>query len=358
MGDNSDRRSRGTNTSTTPKRHAWVTLLTRTSYLAGAVLLAHSLHEHRSAYPLIILYTQSLPSECLPALRREASLTNAILVPIDFLRPKTEVSLIAARFADTWTKLQVFSLIEYDRMVFLDADMLVLRNMDELFEYEVPGKDWIVANHACVCNLDKDSWAPEEWVKENCAYTGLVHPSALDEPRSVPLGGKGKYTHALLNSGMFIFTPHQAQWEAMLEFLNTETELLKTFMFPDQDFLAKFFRGRWKSIGWQYNALKTMRYWHPKIWMDDEVRNLHYIVDKPWSKRVGSDGVAGYLGRDGATHTWWWNEFEKWERLREKAGETLVLEVVRQEVAKPLVEGQEAESLHGNWKADPSKGES
>jgi hypothetical protein len=33
--------------------------------------------------------------------------------------------------------------------------------------------------------------------------------------------------------------------------------------------------------------------------MDGEVRNLHYIVDKPWSRRIGSDGIAGHLGKDG-----------------------------------------------------------
>ena len=105
----------------------------------------------------------------------------------------------------------------------------------------------------------------------------------------------------------------------MLEFFNT-TPLLAEFKFPDQDFLAEFFRNRWMSVGWQYNALKTMRYWHPEMWRDEEVCCLHYIVDKPWSKRVSKDGVAGYLGRDGETHTWWWNEFKAWEDEREKSG--------------------------------------
>jgi hypothetical protein len=31
------------------------------------------------------------------------------------------------------------------------------------------------------------------------------------------------------------------------------------------DFLADFFEGRWASVGWQCNALKTMRYWHPDM---------------------------------------------------------------------------------------------
>ena len=40
--------------------------------------------------------------------------------------------------------------------------MLVRRNMDELFSLQLP-PDWIAANHACVCNLDRQPWAPEDW---------------------------------------------------------------------------------------------------------------------------------------------------------------------------------------------------
>lgn len=110
---------------------------------------------------------------------------------------------------------------------------------------------------------------------------------------------------------------------------STVDSLVKHFMFPDQDFLAEFFRGKWKAVGYQYNALKTMRYWHPEMWKGEEIRNLHYIVDKPWSERVGADGIAGYLGRDGVTHQWWWEEYESWETARDRMGETAVLEMVR-----------------------------
>jgi inositol 3-alpha-galactosyltransferase len=319
-----------------PKR-AWVTLLTRPSYLAGAVLLAHSLKTYQSAYPLLILYTPSLPASLLPALAQEARLSNAILQPIESLIPrdKESISLIAARFEDTWTKLQVFSLVEYERLVFLDADMLVFRNMDELFELKLPGSDWIAANHACVCNLDRDEWAPDDWRKENCAYTGLTHPGAMTEPCPVPPPGQGTRTHTLLNSGLFVFEPSEKLWKEMMNFWHT-TPRLKEYMFPDQDFLADFFSGRWMSVGWQYNALKTMRYWHPEMWRDEEVRNLHYIVDKPWNKRVGPDGVAGYRGDDGVTHRWWWDEYERWEKARDSAGETDVMTMMRAHVAQPL----------------------
>ena len=325
------------------QKRAWVTLVTRASYLPGAILLAHSLCTHKSQYPLLILTTPSLPSSLLPILGREAALSNASLLSIEPLYPPTHntpTSLIASRFEDTWTKLRVFELHKngYEKLVFLDADMLVLRNMDELFAFDLPGRDWIAANHVCVCNLDGDSWAPKDWTRENCAYTGLEPGAPASPVPSVGLEqGKDAWSEPLrrLNGGLFLFTPHESQWEQIISFLKLD-ERVKHFLFPDQDFIAAYFLGKWKSVGWQYNALKTMRYWHAQMWADEEVRILHYIVDKPWTKRVGRDGVAGYLGLDGVTHSWWWKAYENWEMARKKTGETDILEMMRREVARPL----------------------
>jgi alpha-N-acetylglucosamine transferase len=321
-----------------PFKNAWVTLLTRSSYLPGVILLAHSLKTQNSKYPLLVLITKSFPESMVSALERECSLSNTHVLCIEPLTPppeNTPASLIASRFEDTWTKLRVFELWKqgFERMVFLDADMLVLKNMDELFEISLP-QDWILANHVCVCNLDDDKWAPKTWRKENCAFTGLKPD---DPPTVVPdqISNPGApETHTILNGGLFVFTPFQKQWEQMMEFLSNDKRV-REFLFPDQDFLAEFFRGRWQSTGWEYNALKTWRYWHENMWKDENIKNLHYIVDKPWAKRIGEDGKAGYLGNDGVTHQWWWNEYTKWEKEREGQGETEVLTVVRSEVAKP-----------------------
>lgn len=315
---------------------AYCTLITRSSYLAGVIVLAHTLVKNGSRFPLIVLYTDTLPESSIRALELEASKTNLIPHKVTNLLPRKDilVNLIAERFADTWTKLRVFQLHEtypqYTTICYLDADMIVCKNMDAVFsDVKLPDSDWISANHACVCNLDKDPWAPSDWTKENCAYTAVSHPTALTHP--TPVTPSSRPTYHLLNSGMFVFRPSPQLWQSMLDFFNT-TPLLAEFKFPDQDFLATFFSNRWVSAGWQYNALKTMRYWHPNIWRDDEVVCLHYIVDKPWAKRVGEDGKAGYLGRDGVTHTWWWEVYDEWRSQREKNNESEILSIVERHV--------------------------
>ncbi|KAL9064766.1 MAG: hypothetical protein Q9161_008655, partial [Pseudevernia consocians] len=268
-------------------KFAWVTLLTRPSYLPGVITLAST-------------------------------------------------TLIAARFEDTWTKLRAFQLTSYQTCVFLDADITIYKNMDEIFELELPADDWIAANQTCVCNLDHDSWAPKKWTRENCPYTPLQHPAALEKATLIPLGAAPPDTYALLNGGVFLYHPSEVLWKVMHDHFLTSPEL-STFQFPDQDFLASLFCSRWRPLPWKYNALKTWRQWHTNIWRDEGVKGLHYIVDKPWEKRVASDGIGGYLGRDGETHTWWWNVWREWRSQRENE----LLSILDELVAIPL--GEEAD---------------
>lgn len=315
------------------QNYAYATLITRSSYLAGVVILADSLRKQGSQYPLVVLYTSNLNVDAVRALKLEARSSNIILQQCDHLLPPkgTEVTLIAERFADTWTKLRVFELFGFDAVCYLDADMAIFGDMDSVFDLEQDLPDgWIAANQACVCNLDKDSWAPDDWRQENCAFTPLSHPEALSN--ATQPSSDGPRTWGLLNGGMFLFRPSKQQWHAMLEDFNT-SPLLSSYMFPDQDFLADFFREKWMAVGWQFNAIKTMRYWHPDMWRDEEVICLHYIVDKPWMRRIGKDGLAGYKLRDGPTHERWWELYSDWESRR-RGSESL--DILSKHVAPPL----------------------
>lgn len=328
-----------------PKR-VWVTLLTQSSYLPGVLTLAFTLSSHGSLYPLVVLVTPSLPESSLRALELESKHNSQLLIhptrPL-LLPNQQKTTLIASRFEDTWTKLRAFELTSYDACVFLDADITIYKNMDDVFDIALPDGDWIAANHACVCNLDRDSWAPDSWNKDNCAYTPQQHPTALYKSTPIPPTSVPPDTYTLINGGLFLYYPSDSLWESIIHHFMT-SPALSTYKFPDQDFLADFFCGRIRSLPWKYNALKTMKQWHPNIWRDEEVRGLHYIVDKPWEKRIASDGIAGHLGRDGITHRWWWKIWKAWRARREGA----LLGIVDHLVAKPLTEKADRQQCEDN----------
>lgn len=156
----------------------WTTLITNTNYLSGLLTLDYSLKKVGSKYPLIALYTDSFPAEGHKALDARGILKQRV----EYLLPSTPKDYSNdPRFYDCWSKLTPFSLVEYERVVQLDSDMLVLKNMDELMELELDppsaagtGNRVFAASHACVCNPLNKSHYPRDW------YVNLqIHPSCV-----------------------------------------------------------------------------------------------------------------------------------------------------------------------------------
>ena len=83
---------------------AYVTLLTKDSYLAGALTLHYSFKSVQSRYPLVLLTTPSLPRATKDALIRH----NVQFREIQMLQPEDGHVLAEhdERFADTWSKLR------------------------------------------------------------------------------------------------------------------------------------------------------------------------------------------------------------------------------------------------------------
>jgi inositol 3-alpha-galactosyltransferase len=312
------------------KRYAYVTLLSQSSYLPGLVILAYSLSKCGSKYPLHVLCTQNLDQEIINALQTEASYSSLIIHRVEQLKPgqDDQASLVSSRFAEAWNKLWAFSplFFDYDKLCYLDADILVRNSkIDTIFDCaKLPGPDWLAASHNCCCNFHHEDWAPSEWRPEVCAFTNLKHPDALTKPTPAGRRGQGMETHALFNAGVFVFRPNANLWDRMMQSLES-CDHISEFKFADQDFLIEFFAGRWTSIGWQFNAFKTLRYIHPNIWRDEEVVCLHYVHEKPWNKSQVHDETSDEEDMESITHSWWWRTYVNWmkERNSEREGKLI-----------------------------------
>ena len=255
--------------------------------------LDSSLKEHGTKYPLVALYTDTFPEEGHKALdsRKIPKKHVAYLLPSmhkDFSNDP--------RFYDCWSKLTPFSLEEYDRVVQLDSDMLVTRNMDELMDIELDppkndgkGNKVFAASHACVCNPLKKPYYPKDWVPENCAFTTQhARPELAQKEGPPPTAGL-----KMPNGGLQVVAPSKKVYDLILDHL--QTSAVANYEFADQSLLGDLFSGRWVALPYTYNALKTLRAIHKEIWRDEEVKNVHYILDKPW------DGE----GTSPETHRWW-----------------------------------------------------
>ncbi|KAG6317375.1 hypothetical protein E4U44_008680 [Claviceps purpurea] len=320
----------------------WVSLITNAAYLPGLLTLAHSLRAAHSKYPLLALYTSSLPPSALSAI--QARKIPCLAVP--FLAPRSGKRYDQdPRFNDCWTKLVVFQLTQFSRVVCLDSDMVVRRNMDELMEVELDepprgvastssssssagtgtgtgtgggsgsgsgsgstGTRLFAASHACICNPLKRSHYPPTWTPSNCAFTAQHADPALAQMQGV----EPSRTLGALNSGLLVVRPSEVLFQEIVERMDSHGE---GYTFPDQDLLADLYEGRWVALPYVYNALKTMRRGevHGAMWRDESVKNVHFILSpKPWEE-VDEGGV--WRGVE-ETHRWWVEANA--ERLREE----------------------------------------
>ncbi|RKF75019.1 Galactinol synthase 1 [Golovinomyces cichoracearum] len=281
----------------------WISLITSLCYVPGLLTLNYSLKKSKSKYPLIALYTDHFPLEGCMAI----SARGIPIQRVTFLAPKAgSQQSVEERFFFCWSKLVSFGLVEYERVVLLDCDMLVLQNMDELMNLELDGPELVgngnrlfAAGHACICNPLKKENYPKDWTRENCAFTAQhENPIAAQTTGSPTNLG----TLHILNSGLLVINPSREIYNIIVNFLKSDARLKVNF--AEQSMLSELFRGRWVPLPYVYNALKTLS-WdgvHSEIWRDNYVKNIHYILTpKPWEE-MDTEGKS--ISSD-STHKWW-----------------------------------------------------
>lgn len=178
--------------------------------------------------------------------------------------------------------------------------MLPRRNMDELMDLPLDppalagtGDRVFAASHACVCNPRRKAHYPPSWVPAACAFTA----QHADPARAQTHGGSTLGSFGMPNGGLQVVNPCAATYNAIMAQL-AKPDAIAGYDFADQSMLGDIFRGRWVSLSYTYNALKTLRDCHTEIWRDDEVRNVHYILSpKPWDEAPGQASEE--------SHTWW-----------------------------------------------------
>ncbi|KAM4814872.1 glycogenin-1 isoform 2-T2 [Thomomys bottae] len=114
---------------------AFVTLATNDAYAKGALVLGSSLQQQRTTRELVVLITPQVSD----AMRKALETVFAEVITVDVLDSGDSAHLTLMRRPElgvTLTKLHCWSLTQYSKCVFMDADTLVLANIDDLFERE------------------------------------------------------------------------------------------------------------------------------------------------------------------------------------------------------------------------------
>ncbi|TPE52263.1 glycosyltransferase [Amaricoccus solimangrovi] len=239
--------------------HAYATLVTNADYALGARALCRSIRASGSEADIVVLHTGGVGAAALDPLHEfGVRLARADLLPtsdafnaahardrIHGLAPFTKGEKPAFHTPlDNFVKLRLWQMEEYERVVFIDADALVLRNIDILFRY------------------------PEFSAAPN-VYESL-----------------GDFTR--LNSGVFVARPARETFAAMLARLDAPGAFWRR---TDQSFLQEFFPG-WHGLPVYCNLLQYVWFNMPDLWDWASIRVLHYQYEKPWAEHAKADRLG------------------------------------------------------------------
>ncbi|KAM8823238.1 glycogenin-1b isoform 1-T1 [Spinachia spinachia] len=114
---------------------AFVTLATNDAYARGAMVLGKSLRNHDTSKKLVALIGPQMSETCQSVLKR---IFDEVTV-VDVMDSGDEAHLGMMKRPElgvTFTKLHCWTLTQFSKCVFMDADTMVLSNVDELFDRE------------------------------------------------------------------------------------------------------------------------------------------------------------------------------------------------------------------------------
>ena len=119
------------------KNKSYITVLSTENYLKGVLCLIESLKRTNTKYPISVLVTDNISSTIEGVLKQNkvnVIRKNKVCVPKS-IKMKNQMGNFE-HWTNTFDKLQIFELTEFQKLVYLDSDMYVRKNIDELFEKE------------------------------------------------------------------------------------------------------------------------------------------------------------------------------------------------------------------------------
>lgn len=110
-------------------KYAYASILYSDSYVIPLLTLGQAINNTGSTADRVAMYTSDVSPRTVQVLEQFGWRT----VPTQVLTSTINTPLYS-RYAKTFTKIRMWELVDYEKVIYMDADVIVLQNMDHLFE--------------------------------------------------------------------------------------------------------------------------------------------------------------------------------------------------------------------------------
>lgn len=225
--------------------------------MAGAAVLSHSLRDAGTTKKLAVLVTlETLSADTITQLKA----LYDYVIPVERIRSPNLANLYLMGRPDlayAFTKIALWRQTRFRKIVYLDADVVALRALDELFDIEAPF----------------------------AAAPDIGWPDAF-------------------NSGVMVLTPDMSDYWA----LHTLAASGESFDGADQGLLNQYYENRpWQRLKFTYNTTPNAEYqWEPAYqYYKKDISAVHFIgKTKPWSNQHAGRSSGSGVYKELLAH-WW-----------------------------------------------------
>ncbi len=267
-----------TTTTTTDKKNAYVTLVCDNNFFMGAIAWAESLKETGTQNDIVILVTENVDEALQKTL---TGVGRVVVVPYienpnesnNKALPKQKLGYEESKWEEwkqrypgkrqecLFNKMHLFSMVEYQKLVFMDSDTIALSNLDELFE--------------------RPPWS---------AVPDMVPPDTF-------------------NSGLLVIEPSVA----LYRYLTRMMKEIPSWNGGDQGFFNTLIPDWFQCppiyrLSYVFNSMSKVKLWYRASWLliqKQGIKVLHFSPSKPWKDPKFEDPNFGSL------HQVWWKFFDR-----------------------------------------------
>lgn len=231
--------------------NGWVTYTCNDKFINGVVCLKKSLDRVRSVFDLYCMITEDVTDNAIKKLE-ENNIKTILVERINVNRTEGIIDRYSENSWMMFTKLNIWKLIQFNSLVYLDADLVFVQNCDELISQLSPstGINFAAASHIS--------------------------------------GEEG------IQAGLMFVRPNIDLYNDLIRSVESE-EYNNTH--SDQSFINWYFpkKGMWTEIHQHYNVLQKRARLGPNF---ENIKIYHYNGQKPWIVDGSDDKLAWKMGEN------------------------------------------------------------
>ncbi|WBW72822.1 alpha-1,3-galactosyltransferase Otg2 [Schizosaccharomyces osmophilus] len=269
-------------------------------YYNATRLLVYRLSHYpdtKSKFPVIVMVTKGIENWKLEQLKGDGAIVKVVdpLYADDVVDNVNDMAVLDTRWSMMYTKLRIFEMYEYERLCFVDSDILPIRNMDGVFDVREQTSAYLSSFE--LLNKLRRFLDGKKYTEDFSAYDLRrkdFYPyvfAAVSDPglwHDTPPEFRDYF-----NAGLFVFHPSTAHYKRLMT-LARFPKLYDNANMMEQSLLNFAYSSAgefpWEPLDWTYNGVWTRR---------PDLAYLKNVHGKLWQEE-------GSMGYDPDTSSLWW----------------------------------------------------